>query len=288
MHYIYEIKNKINNKRYIGRTKYPINRKNRHFKDLKDNIHHCLYLQNAYNKYGEQNFEFSILIDNLSLEDATKLEFEMINSNEELYNMSKCSTGGDLLSNNPNKDVIIKKRSKTIKLINSKLTKKELSLKYGKFGKNNDMYGRKKEKCPFYGIKRTEEQKLKLSNSLQGRIFSDEHRENISKSKKGSKPWNKGKKLQPLTDEHKKLLSDSLKGRVSEKRKKVYCEGVIYDCLKDAANNYNITPQGMLTRVRSKTNRFKEFYYYEDNSLNKCQTTIETVSNYKLESNGVE
>ena len=112
MHYIYEIKNKINNKRYIGRTKYPINRKNRHFKDLKDNIHHCLYLQNAYNKYGEQNFEFSILIDNLSLEDATKLEFEMINSNEELYNVSKCSTGGDLLSNNPNKDVIIKKRSK--------------------------------------------------------------------------------------------------------------------------------------------------------------------------------
>jgi len=57
-------------------------------------------------------------------------------------------------------------------------------------------------------------------NKHKGRIFSEEHKKNISESKKGSTPWNKGKKglqkawnkdlkLTPLTDEHKNKLKDA-------------------------------------------------------------------------------
>lgn len=58
---IYQISNKINNHSYIGSA---INLKTRfatHRNRLKNNNHHSIYLQRAYNKYGLENFEFKIL-----------------------------------------------------------------------------------------------------------------------------------------------------------------------------------------------------------------------------------
>ena len=58
---IYIIKNKINNKFYIGSSKYLYTRITEHrcrFRKL-DGINP--HIQRAYNKYGEENFEYSIL-----------------------------------------------------------------------------------------------------------------------------------------------------------------------------------------------------------------------------------
>lgn len=59
--YIYTIKNKVNNKCYVGSTKHPRQRKSDHFSYLKKGKHHSPYLQNSYNKYGKSSFEFSII-----------------------------------------------------------------------------------------------------------------------------------------------------------------------------------------------------------------------------------
>lgn len=56
--YIYQIINKINQKRYIGQTIDIDARKYHHFNDLKNGQHHSIKLQRAYNKYGEDNFNF--------------------------------------------------------------------------------------------------------------------------------------------------------------------------------------------------------------------------------------
>lgn len=56
--YIYQIINKINQKRYIGQTIDINARKYHHFSDLKNGQHHSIKLQRAYNKYGEDNFDF--------------------------------------------------------------------------------------------------------------------------------------------------------------------------------------------------------------------------------------
>lgn len=53
---IYKIVNSKNGKIYIGSTVNFSRRKQRHFQDLKNNNHHCLPLQRAYNKYGVQYF----------------------------------------------------------------------------------------------------------------------------------------------------------------------------------------------------------------------------------------
>lgn len=58
---IYGIKNIYDNKIYIGSAKNFRTRKNSHLHCLRKNKHHSQYLQNAYNKYGEESFEFIIL-----------------------------------------------------------------------------------------------------------------------------------------------------------------------------------------------------------------------------------
>jgi group I intron endonuclease len=58
---IYQIKNIINNKIYIGSSVSFTNRKQEHFRDLFLNKHHCIALQRAYNKYGLENFVFEVI-----------------------------------------------------------------------------------------------------------------------------------------------------------------------------------------------------------------------------------
>jgi hypothetical protein len=59
---IYIIKNKINNKVYIGSTtRNFIKRWSIHKVLLRKNKHHSLRLQNSWNKHGENNFSFEVL-----------------------------------------------------------------------------------------------------------------------------------------------------------------------------------------------------------------------------------
>lgn len=59
--YIYEIFCKVTKKRYIGSTTRPKERKREHFRRLKNNNHHSIKLQRAYNKYKVINFSFNII-----------------------------------------------------------------------------------------------------------------------------------------------------------------------------------------------------------------------------------
>jgi|WetSurSiteA1Bulk_404760.scaffolds.fasta_scaffold08252_2 group I intron endonuclease len=58
---IYCIENLINGKKIIGKTKNFKKRKAKHFSNLNKNIHYNTYLQNAFNKYGNNNFKFWIV-----------------------------------------------------------------------------------------------------------------------------------------------------------------------------------------------------------------------------------
>lgn len=58
---VYCFKNKINNKYYVGSSSNLRNRKSAHLNDLKNNKHHSIKLQRAYNYYGANNFEYQIL-----------------------------------------------------------------------------------------------------------------------------------------------------------------------------------------------------------------------------------
>lgn len=61
MAYIYQIKNKLNNKIYIGSTNNYKKRFYTHKHELNNNIHKNTHLQRAWNKYGEEAFLFEII-----------------------------------------------------------------------------------------------------------------------------------------------------------------------------------------------------------------------------------
>lgn len=58
---IYQICNRINGKIYIGSAVNIKKRWHLHLHRLRNNIHHNSHLQNAWNKYGEENFEFEVI-----------------------------------------------------------------------------------------------------------------------------------------------------------------------------------------------------------------------------------
>lgn len=58
---IYKITCLVNNKSYIGQSTSIKRRWATHKRELASGIHYNRYLQNAYNKYGKDNFTYEIL-----------------------------------------------------------------------------------------------------------------------------------------------------------------------------------------------------------------------------------
>lgn len=79
---IYKITNLKNNKAYIGQSTDIKSRWNNHKIELKNNTHRNSHLQNAFNKYGEEAFEFRILEETFeeNLDDAEEYWIDYFDS----------------------------------------------------------------------------------------------------------------------------------------------------------------------------------------------------------------
>lgn len=97
--YIYRITNIVTNKVYIGITNDFERRKKRHLSELKSGIHHSKKLQQAWNQYGSENFEWNYRELNIQeyeeLYEIEKKEISKYNSYNDGYN---CTIGGDISS----------------------------------------------------------------------------------------------------------------------------------------------------------------------------------------------
>ena len=95
---IYMIKNMINGKVYIGQAVNIERRWNEHISELNGNRHFNQHLQRAWNKYGANNFIFSV-IEKCSENNLTKREQYWINyyggiDNNNNYNFREASSSG--------------------------------------------------------------------------------------------------------------------------------------------------------------------------------------------------
>lgn len=92
---IYGIRNKINDKIYIGKTGMNFgDRWDSHRSLLNNNKHDNPYLQNAWNKYGEENFEF-IVIEDCDIDDLNERETYWIKYYKEKSLAYNIHDGGD-------------------------------------------------------------------------------------------------------------------------------------------------------------------------------------------------
>lgn len=178
---IYAIKNKMNNKMYIGQSVNINKRKSYHLWLLRNNSHFNPKLQNTFNKYGEENFEF-VILEKCNKEELDDKEIEYIsryNTTNNGYNI--CEGGEGSLG-------------RTL----SEETKQKIS---------NANTGRKQDEVA----------KKRKSEAIKELWKTAEYRKKMKQRPK-PKPWNKGRRL---TEEEKKHLSEKLKGRrITEEHKK--------------------------------------------------------------------
>lgn len=127
--YIYEIKNLINNKVYIGQTiQEPKRRWIEHKRDLNKGNHSNCHLQNAWNKYGSLNWSFRIIDKVKSQRELNRLEEQYIKKNKNGYNIREGGSNGKLSEETKNKiskSLLGKKHSSNSKKMRSKTRRPE-------------------------------------------------------------------------------------------------------------------------------------------------------------------
>lgn len=144
---IYYIKNLINEKCYVGSSKNLHMRKRHHFSSLRHNKHPNQYLQNSWNKYGEENFEFiiiEILPDTTSLEDLLAREQYHIDNKHSEYNIFKIAGSPKGFSHDEKTKLRISKSMK--------------------------------------GIRKSAQHAKNISKSQKGKVFTEEHKLKLSKA----------------------------------------------------------------------------------------------------------
>lgn len=130
---IYGIINKINGKVYVGQTGERFLRRYWHHQwKLRDNSHDNIYLQNAWNKYGGDNFEYVVLevAEDLNLLDEMEIKYiEHYKKNNLCYNMLLGGGGrrGFKMSESAKEIIAQKNRQHMLGKKHSEETKRKMS-----------------------------------------------------------------------------------------------------------------------------------------------------------------
>lgn len=147
---IYQIRNSVNNKVYIGSSKDLYKRYSEHHSSLRQNKHKNTKLQNAYNKYGENVWYFEILeyITNEDMLLSREQHYiDAFNSVQSGYNIAPIA-------------------GNTLHVYPSEETRKKMSI--AQKGKVVSTETRKKLSALNKGRVRTPETKAKISKSNKG------------------------------------------------------------------------------------------------------------------------
>lgn len=198
---IYKIENTINGKVYIGSSINIPKRRRDHMTHLRRSEHDNFKLQNAWNKYGEQAFDFSTLLicerESLTHYEQIVIDgFDAVNSG---YNI--CPVAGNCSGVSPSAET---RHKLSVALLGK--PKKPLSPETKrKLSKINT------------GKTLSEETRKKISRSNMGRVPSTETRKRLSVSAKNRHPDVVYKQIMRLREKNiGKKLSEEHKRKISE------------------------------------------------------------------------
>lgn len=245
---IYIIKNKINEKVYVGSSINLKNRKRSHFIQLKNNKHINQHLQNAWNKYGVDGFSFEIVefCEREFLREREIYNIEKFNSIINGYNIMEVDENHFIHSKSTK--LKIGSKSKIKKL--SKETKEKIRKSVKASWENNlerkeKLIKRNKSRIGLF--KQTEEVKRKISKKKKGiSIWSEEQKKEMSKerklnpvklSEKGKERIKKSNKERVITKETKEKMRLSKLGKPSV-RKGSKCSEETKEKMKKSYKNY--------------------------------------------------
>ena len=241
---IYKIKNNIDNRIYIGCSKEPFRRLLKHQSLLRGNRHTSSEFQELYNSAPE---DIILTMEEIKEFDdpaeARVEEGKLLNSSDNLLNTSNKPTGGDNVSNHPNREAIVKKHRdnyrRNTNFINSRVAKTNTANPNYRHGKSVEGRG-----CPKCG----------------GHIGHYSNLCNTCRDRNGEKNSFYGKKHTPET---RAKLSAAATGRPNLRdRKKIRVESQTYPSLTEAARVMNMNASTLAHRARSPN--YPNVYYIED------------------------
>lgn len=256
---IYLIVNKVNGKWYVGSSINIDNRIKGHINNLKSNRHGNYYLQQSFNKYGINSFEFvKLYYVEPILEKCHKIENEYLlvakNNRDTSYNLKFDAVGGGDFP-----------EEIRLKISDSKKGEKNHFYKYKKSQTHIDnlkkvMTGNKWN----VGRKQSDEEKLKKANAIRGIKRSDEFKEkcriNIMAQLKSGNINNKGKE----NHKSKPIKATFVDGRIEEFKSVVHLKATYPDKKYD---------QNIYKLINKKSNRIKDLIGLEYLILpEKCDT----------------
>jgi group I intron endonuclease len=258
---VYKISNNLSGRYYIGYSSDINRRFCVHRSKLKQNCHDNIFLQRAYNLDGEDNFKYDIIHICNTKEEAKEIELQYLTDlsiRDVIYNLNYNNSGGDLMTNHPDKEKIREKISNTLLEIMSKMTSEERKEKFGRPGEKNGMYGKT----------HTEEARRNLSELHKGNSYckgkkaSEETRLKISENAKlkiGEKNPFFGKQH---TAETKKKIGATHKGIIPTNAIKISIDGNVYISMAEASRQLNIPTPTILWRIKSKNPKFVNYTYF--------------------------
>lgn len=221
---VYRHINKTNGKQYIGITKQnpPSNRWGFNGINYKESSH----FWSAICKYGWDNFDHEILYSNLTKEEACIKEKELISQ----FNTQNSNYGYNVLEGGNCPTIPDETREKM----------------------SNAMMGNKNG----LGKKCSDEKKEKIRAAQIGRSFTEEHKQAISKAKKG-------KTHKSLSTESRKKIADA------HEKTPVYCKetDTIYESIQECARQLGLwaTLVCKVCKGKLKTTGGYHLCYYNDN-----------------------
>lgn len=186
---IYKIQSKCKPERcYIGSAVDISERWRLHLVLLRKNIHHSLKLQNHFNKYGESDLQFSILL-------GCEKEYLIVN---EQYFIDSYKSWFNIcpLAHSP------------LGVKHTCQSKENMRLAH--IGKPSGNKGRQftEEHC-----RKLSESHIGKASGAKGKYHTEEARQKNRLAHLGKPSWNKGKKLPPQSEETCRKISESHKGK---------------------------------------------------------------------------
>jgi len=229
MGYIYQIRNTVNNKKYIGETNQdPEKRWKEHMYTIKQGKNCCPMLAKAVNKYGLDKFEFKVLIicfdeDRLHYEKQYIEKLNTIVPNG--YNVAKGGYGGGAF--------IGKKHTEETKQRLREINR----VRYAEL---------------------SDETKQKIINSTRTPEALEKQREAMKRVyAKPSQKRNRNK----LSEETKQKISKSIKGKQhTDKTKQKIREAALKRTYEAHTSEYKKHHSEVMTKIRGK-----KVYQYDDN-----------------------
>lgn len=269
-YYIYKIECVANERVYIGQTFNMHKRKKEHFNDLKRNKHHSILLQRAYNKYGVENFNHTLIEECLESQ-ANDREIYWINfyNSIDKYKGFNLDGGGSLkgISDITREKHRINGRKHYYKVAYKYLNSPEARLKRSKAfrGENNPMYGKTPREWMDEGTyeKWVEDKRKRLSvkeNNPMKNGHTEESKQKISMAVRGENNPFYGKEH---SDEFKQRLSEERRGAGNPNAVKVLClnNNVYYDTITQAGKELGIDGSAISKICRGKIKHTKGYKF---------------------------